>query len=61
MEMVIQESNVELFDGFCQDNEMTAIQKCMPSTTNSNSIAVLRQKAQMLFHNYRMSSLPPIW
>ena len=59
-EMVIQESNVELFDGFCQDL-MSAIQKCMPSRTLSKSIAVLRQKAQMQFHNCRMSSLPPIW
>ena len=57
---VIQESNVELFDGFCQEL-LTAIKKCMPSTTNSKSIAVLRQKAQMQFHNCRMSTLPRIW
>ena len=42
-EMVMQESNVELFDGFC-DELMSAIQKCIPSTTVSKSIAVLRQK-----------------
>ena len=60
MEIVVQESNVELFDGFCQDLT-SAIQKCIPSTTLSKSIADLRQKAQIHFHNCRMSSLPPIW
>ena len=59
-DFVIQESNVELFDGFCQEL-LTAIKKCMPSTTNSKSIAVLRQKVQMQFHNCRMSTLPLIW
>ena len=59
-DFVIQESNVELFDGFCQEL-LTAIKKCMPSTTNSKSIAVLRQKAQMQFHNCRISTLPLIW
>ena len=55
MEIVVQESN-----GFCQDL-MSAIQECIPSTTLSKSIADLRQKAQIQFHNCKMSSLPPIW
>ena len=42
-EMVMQESNVELFHGFCEEL-MSAIQKCIPSTTVSKSIAVLQQK-----------------
>ena len=57
MEIVIQESNIELL---CQEL-LTAIQKSMPSTTNSKSIAVLQQKVQMQFHNCRMSTLPHIW
>ena len=39
-EMVMQECNMELFDSFCEEL-MSAIQKCIPSTTVSKSTAVL--------------------
>ena len=60
LEKVGEDSNVEIFDSFCQEL-ISSVETCLVSTTRCRSVAARREKAQVKFHQCRLTILPDIW
>ena len=60
LEKVGEDSNVEIFDSFCQEL-ISSVETCLVSTTRCRSVAARREIAQVKFHQCRLTILPDIW